>query len=464
MSTTNTPSAYDTIHTQKTILGHPAGLFVLFFTEMWERFSYYGMRALLILYMVDYLIKGVRDGSIHVVGFLSLQSAIQGVFGPLNVQPLASQIYGIYTAFVYFTPLFGGMLADRYLGQRKAVVIGGILMAIGQFLLAAESMFLFGLLFLILGNGSFKPNLATQVGSLYPPGDPRLDRAYSIYYMGVNLGAFFSPLVCGTLGQKYGWAYGFSAAGVGMVCGLIFYLWGQKFLAKDLLTRTQEGQQKEKVKLTAKEWKVIFALMVLIVVNAFFWAVYEQQGNTLQLFADRNADWHVFGWEMPSTWFQSVNPMLIFALTPLLINFWGGQSRKGTEPGSITKMAVGCILLGVAFVPLVYIARGMGETEKISFLWLIGSTFILTIGELYLSPIGQSLVAQVAPPSLISMLMGMWFLSNFIGNYLTGYLGTFYETMSRDGFFIMLGGMALAAGAAIIALGKPLRSAMGHKV
>ncbi len=458
------PSAYDTIHTQKTILGHPAGLFVLFFTEMWERFSYYGMRALLILYMVDYLIKGVRDGSIHVAGFLPLQGAIQGVFGPLGVQPLASQIYGIYTALVYFTPLFGGMLADRYLGQRKAVVIGGILMAIGQFLLAAESMFLLGLLFLILGNGSFKPNLATQVGSLYPPGDPRLDRAYSIYYMGVNLGAFFSPLVCGTLGQKYGWAYGFSAAGVGMICGLIFYLWGQKFLAKDLLTRTQEGQQKEKVKLTAKEWKVIFALMVLIVVNAFFWAVYEQQGNTLQLFADRNADWHVFGWEMPSTWFQSFNPMLIFALTPLLINFWGGQSRKGTEPGSITKMAMGCILLGVAFLPLVYIARGMGETEKISFLWLIGSTFILTIGELYLSPIGQSLVAQVAPPSLISMLMGMWFLSNFIGNYLTGYLGTFYETMSRDAFFIMLGGLALAAGLAIFALGKPLRSAMGHKV
>jgi proton-dependent oligopeptide transporter, POT family len=464
VSTTNTSSAYDTIHTQKTILGHPAGLFVLFFTEMWERFSYYGMRALLILYMVDYLIKGIRDGSIHVVGFLPLQSAIQGVFGPLSVQPMASQIYGIYTAFVYFTPLFGGMLADRYLGQRKAVVIGGILMAIGQFLLAAESMFLLGLLFLILGNGSFKPNLATQVGSLYPPGDPRLDRAYSIYYMGVNLGAFFSPLVCGTLGQKYGWAYGFSAAGVGMICGLIFYLWGQKFLAKDLLTRTQEAHQKEKIKLTAKEWKVIFALMVLIVVNAFFWAVYEQQGNTLQLFADRNADWHAFGFEMPSTWFQSINPMLIFALTPLLISFWGGQSRKGSEPGSITKMAMGCILLGVSFLPLIYIAHGMGEAEKISFLWLVGSTLILTIGELYLSPIGQSLVAQVAPPSLISMLMGMWFLSNFFGNYLTGYLGTFYEKMPRDAFFIMLGGLALAAGLAIFALGKPLRSAMGHKV
>ena len=446
-----------------TILGQPNQLFVLFFTEMWERFSYYGMRALLVLYMVDYLIKNVRDGTVHVVGFLTLQSGIEAVFGPQNIQPLASQIYGIYTALVYLTPLFGGMIADRLLGQRKTVVIGAILMAIGQFFLAAESMFLVGLFFLIMGNGCFKPNLATQVGGLYPPGDPRMDRAYSIYYMGVNLGAFLAPLVCGTLGQKYGWSYGFAAAGVGMVCGLIFYLWGQKFLAEDHLTRGKKTH-KEKVPLTSAEWKVIIALMVLVIVNAFFWAVYEQQGNTLQIFADRNADWHVFGFEMPSTWFQAVNPMFIFGLTPVLISFWGWQSRQKKEPGSITKMAMGCSLLGLSFIPLIYIAHGLGETERISFLWLVGSTLILTVGELYLSPIGQSLVAQVAPPSLVSMLMGMWFLSNFIGNYLTGYLGTFYEKMPRDLFFVMLGGLGLAAGLAIFALGKPLRNAMGRKV
>jgi len=457
------PSAYDTIRTQRTILGHPAGLFVLFFTEMWERFSYYGMRALLVLYMVDYLIKNVREGTIHVLGFLPLQRGIEAIFGPQNVQPLASQIYGMYTALVYLTPLFGGMIADRLLGQRKTVVIGAVLMAIGQFFLAAESMFLVGLFFLIVGNGCFKPNLATQVGSLYPAGDPRLDRAYSIYYMGVNLGAFFAPLVCGTLGQKYGWSYGFGAAGVGMVCGLIFYLWGQKFLAEDHLTRGKKTHT-EKVPLTSREWKVIIALMVLVILNALFWAVYEQQGNTLQIFADRNADWHVFGFEMPSTWFQAVNPMFIFALTPLLISYWGWQSRGGKEPGSITKMAMGCILLGVSFVPLIYIAQGLGETQKISFLWLVGSTLVLTVGELYLSPIGQSLVAQVAPPSLVSMLMGMWFLSNFIGNYFTGYLGTFYEKMPRETFFVMLGGLGLAAGFAIFVLGKPLRSAMGRKV
>jgi len=460
---TPAPSAYDTIRTQKTLLGQPAGLFVLFFTEMWERFSYYGMRALLVLYMVDYLLKNVRAGTVHVLGYGPLERGIEAIFGPQNIQPMASQIYGIYTALVYLTPLLGGMIADRLLGQRKTVVIGAVLMAIGQFFLVAESMFLVGLFFLIVGNGCFKPNLATQVGGLYPPGDPRLDRAYSIYYMGVNLGAFFAPLVCGTLGQRLGWGYGFGAAGVGMVCGLIFYLWGQKFLAEDSLTRAKKINA-EKVPLTSREWKVIVALMVLVVINALFWAVYEQQGNTLQIFADRNADWHVLGFEMPSTWFQSVNPMFIFALTPLLIPFWGWQSGRGKEPGSISKMALGCTMLGLSFLPLIYIAHGMGETERISFLWLVGSTLILTVGELYLSPIGQSLVAQVAPPSLVSMLMGMWFLSNFIGNYFTGYLGTFYEKMSREMFFVMLGGLGLIAGAAIFALGKPLRNAMGRKV
>ena len=458
---TASPSALDSVRTHRTILGHPAGLFVLFFTETWERFSYYGMRALLVLYMVDYLIKSVRAGQLNVLGFGPLESGLQAVFGPMNIQPLASQIYGLYTAFVYLTPIFGGLLADRLLGQRKTVVLGGILMAIGQFLLISEAMFLLGLIFLILGNGCFKPNLASQVGSLYPPGDPRLDRAYSIYYMGVNLGAFFAPLVCGTLGQRIGWGYGFGAAGVGMICGLILYTWGARFLPTDHLTRAKESHT-EKVRLTARDRKVIVALMVLVVVNAVFWAVYEQQGNTLQIFADRNADWHVFGWEMPSTWFQSVNPMFIFTLTPLLTAFWGWQSRRKTEPGSITKMAMGCTLLGLSFLPLLYIAHGLGDTERISFLWLVAGTLILTIGELYLSPIGQSLVAKVSPPGLVSTLMGMWFLSNFIGNYFTGYLGTFYEKMPRESFFTVLGALGLAAGFAIFVLGRALRSAVGQ--
>jgi POT family proton-dependent oligopeptide transporter len=450
-------SALDTVREQRTILGHPAGLFILFFTEMWERFSYYGMRALLVLYMVNYLIPGIRNGTFHVLGF----GALDSLYGHPNPQPLSSDIYGLYTGLVYFTPFFGGLLADRVLGQRKSVVIGGIIMAIGQFLLAAESMFLPGLLFLILGNGCFKPNIATQVGSLYPQGDPRRDRAFTIFYMGVNLGAFFSPLVCGTLGQLYGWRYGFAAAGVGMVCGVLFYLWGQKFLAKDELTRAREART-EKAAISAKEWKAILGILVLAILNIVFWGVYEQQGNTIQIFADRNTDWHVFGWEMPSTWFQAVNPMFIFLLTPFLNMFWGWQSRRRKEPPSVNKMALGCILLGVSFLPLMWVTAGLGETQRINFMWLVGCTSIYTLGEIYLSPIGLSLVTKVAPARMVSMMMGVWYLSNFFGNYLTGYLGTYYEKMSRESFFLMLAVLGVAAGTAIFALRTPLKNAVGH--
>src|SRR5579863_138110 len=449
------------VRNQRTIFGHPAGLFLLFFTEMWERFSYYGMRTLLVLYMVDYLIKRAQNGSAHVLGFAGLQHTIEGVHGPLGIQPLASEIYGLYTGLVYLTPLFGGMLADRILGQRKTVVIGAVLMAIGHFLMAVESMFLVALLFLILGNGCFKPNISTQVGGLYPEGDPRLDRAYTIFYAGVNLGAFFSPLVCGTLGQVYGWHYGFAAAGVGMVFGLILYLWGQKFLATDSLTRAKAAHT-EKTPVTAAQWKAIGGLIVLALLNIVFWMVYEQGGNTMQLFADRNADWHIFGWELPSTWYQAINSMFIFTLTPLLNMLWAWQAMRKTEPSSVTKMAMGCGLLGLSFLPLVFITRGLGDTARISFLWLVGSTFIYTLGEMYLSPIGLSLVVKISPPRMVSMLMGVWYLAISVGNYMAGHLGTYYEKMSHPSFFLMLLSFGVVAGIAIFALQRPLKNAVGH--
>jgi POT family proton-dependent oligopeptide transporter len=449
------------VRAQRTILGHPVGLFVLFFTEMWERFSYYGMRALLVLYMANYLIHRIETGSSYVLGFAPLRHSLEAAFGPMTIQPLSSEIYGLYTGLVYLTPFFGGMLADRILGQRKTVVVGGVLMAIGHFLMAIESMFLVALCFLILGNGCFKPNISTQVGSLYPPNDPRRDRAFTIFYMGINLGAFFSPLVCGTLGQLYGWHYGFAAAGFGMVAGLALYLWGQRFLAPDQLARAQQTHT-EHAKLTPAQWKAIVGLVVLCLLNVVFWGVYEQQGNTIQLFADRNTDWHIFGWEMPSTWFQSVNPMFIFLFTPLLNLFWGWQSARGKEPASVSKMAMGCGLLGVSFLPLIYITAGLRAEQRISFLWLVGGTLIYTVGELYLSPIGLSLVTKAAPARLVSMLMGMWFLSSFFGNFLSGYLGTYYEKMSRESFFLMLAALGVAAGVAIFALRTPLRKAIGQ--
>lgn len=456
MSTASVQSVRD----HRTFLGQPVGLFVLFFTETWERFSYFGMRALLVLYMTKSLIDRAEDGTVF--GFAALRAVLEGAFGPLEPQPLASQIYGLYTALVYLTPFFGGLIADRYWGQRRSVVVGAVLMAVGHFLMAFESLFLAALLVLIVGSGFFKPNISTQVGSLYPDGDPRRDGAFTIFYMGVNLGAFFAPLVCGTLGQVYGWHYGFGAAGVGMVLGLLIYLWGRKFLAADPV-RPARGEPRERRPLTKGEWKAVAGLIVICFLNIVFWGVYEQQGNTIQLFADESTDWTVFGWSMPTTWFQSLNPLFIFILSPLLIMFWNRQAKRGRQPGSVTKMSIGCGLLGLSFLALMLVGD-LAPGQKISFLWLVFGTFIYTLGELYLSPVGLSLFSKAAPPQIMGMMMGVYYLSSFFGNYMSGWLGMFYSSMTKPSFFLMLAALACAAGTAIFALRKPLRSAIGHEV
>ncbi len=416
---------------------HPPGLYVLFFTEMWERFSYYGMRSLLVYYMIKHL---------------------------QFTQERSSQIYGLYTGFVYFTPLFGGMLADRLLGQRRTVILGGVLMAIGHFLMAVESLFFPALLFLILGNGAFKPNISTQVGALYLPGDHRRDRAFSLFYMGINLGAFFSPLVCGTLGEKVGYHWGFAAAGVGMVIGVLVYLSGQQHLAPDLIMQRKESRRREPSEpVTREEWMKIGAIFVMMSLSIVFWSVYEQQGNTMALWADANTDRMIFGWEMPASWFQSFNPLMIFIFVPLLNMVWARQDRRGKEPSSIAKMGIGCILLAAAFLILIPPALHLAVHPRASLWWLFACTFVLTIGEIYLSPIGLSLVTKIAPARMVSMMMGVWFLSSFFGNYLSGYLGTFWEKMPRESFFLLMFSLSFAAGLAFFALLKPLKKAVGNE-
>src|SRR5215475_9168427 len=299
-----------------TLFGHPRALSFLFATEMWERFSYYGMRALLTLYMVNYLFRPERIDT--VIGLSGLKRMLEIPFGPLDIQPFSSNIYGLYTGLVYFTPIFGGIIADRVLGHRRTVIIGASLMAIGHFMMAFEPLLLFALLFLILGNGAFKPNMSAQVGDLYAPGDPRRDRAYSIFYVGINLGALLAPLVCGTLGQEVGWHYGFGAAGVGMVIGLLIYLYAlsSSALPMDEYQRSKAANE-YRGPLDRVERRAVIALFLLFLPNALFWATYEQQGNTIALWADDYTDrtinlifWHG---EIPSTWFQSFNPFMIFA-------------------------------------------------------------------------------------------------------------------------------------------------------
>jgi proton-dependent oligopeptide transporter, POT family len=430
------------------LFGHPRALSFLFATEMWERFSYYGMRALLVLYMVKYLLLPAQSG--NVAGLAAFKSALEIVFGPLALQPFASQIYGFYTGLVYLTPIFGGLLADRVLGQRRTVIIGAALMAVGHFMMAFEHLFLLALTVLILGNGCFKPNISTQVGFLYPPGDRRRDSAFSIFYVGINLGAFLAPLVCGTLGEEYGWHYGFAAAGVGMTIGLVIYLMATPMLPKDALAKRADTAP-----LARSDWQAIGALLLLFLPVSLFWATYEQQGNTIVLWANDFTDRRVLGFDIPVTWFQALNPFMIFAFTPFIVALWRWQGAR--EPSTVAKMSIGLFLNAASWLIMLAAAHVAGSGHA-SWLWLFLYFVVLTIGELYISPTSLSLVTKIAPTSLLSMMMGVWLATSFVGGFLAGYLGTFWSSMAKGDFFLLLALIAAAAGAVIALLHRPLRT------
>jgi len=436
------------------LFGHPRGLSFLFATEMWERFSYYGMRALLVLYMVKYLLDPKHAS--EVTGLSAFRHAVEFVFGPLATQPLASQIYGFYTGLAYLTPIFGGLLADRVLGQRRTVILGAGLMAIGHFLMAFERLFLLALIVLILGNGAFKPNISTQVGALYAPGDRRRDRAFSVFYVGINLGAFLAPLTCGTLGEELGWHYGFAAAGVGMTIGLVIYLIAAPALPPDAHVKRQTPHRA----LTREEWLSIGAVLALMLPVSLFWGVYEQQGNTIALWADQHTDRQfnllLFSGEIPVTWFQSFNPFMIFLFTPFILALWRAQSTRGAEPTTVSKMAYGCFLNAAANLVLFAGALYAGA-DKASWMWLTGYFVVITIGELYLSPTALSLVSKVAPAHCLSMMMGVWLATSFYGGFLAGYLGSLWSGMGKPEFFLMIAVIAALAGLVILAFVRPLK-------
>jgi POT family proton-dependent oligopeptide transporter len=463
---------------QPQFFGHPLGLFVLFFTEMWERFSYYGMRGLLKAYMVYYLVSSfgsalyrsdfpappaeAPSNPFNVLGYDVLLALPDWIVAKTSVQDFASSMYGLYTALVYATPFFGGILADRWLGQRKAVYIGGVVMAVGHFVMASEQLFLLALGLLIVGNGFFKPNISTQVGDLYEQGDPRRDGAFTIFYMGINLGAFLCNLVCGTLAAIYGWHYGFGAAGVGLMIGLVVYFFGQKYLAAEKPRAEKAKEEATHGPLNSEDWLKVAALCALCVLNIAFWAVYEQQGNTMQTWADTQTNWPVIlGFQIPPNWFQSFNPFMIFMLAPFLDMFWRWQAKRGGEPTSVGKMAIGSTLLGLSFIVMVIGANVIGDGNRGSLLWPFTCVLILTVGELYLSPIGLSLVTKVSPPRIVSMMMGMWLASSFLGNFLSGWIGTFYDDMTKDQFFLLLCAIGVTTGAAMWAFNRPLKKALG---
>jgi len=420
--------------------GHPPGLYLLFTVEMWERFSYYGMRAILVLYMVKSLAFNTEK---------------------------AGSIYGWYTGLVYLTPMIGGYLADRYLGARKCITIGAILMAIGEFSLMIPSMpfFYSALLFLIIGNGFFKPNISTTVGKLYAQNDPRRDGAFTIFYMGINLGAFFSPLICGTLGEKIGWKYGFCAAGIGMIAGLLTLLWGQNKYLGDAGKHPgmQVSKDQKQEPLTREEKQRIAVIFILAFFVIFFWASFEQAGSSLTLFAEKSTDRviSIVNWEFPASWFQSVNPLLIFALAPLFSMLWLKLAKAGREPSTPLKMATGLGLLTLGMLVMVAAAKMVDTTgNRVGLFWLMGCYLLCTLGELCLSPIGLSLVTKLSPIRFGSLLMGIWFGSNFLANLIAGLFAGQYDSMSKTIFFMIPVATAGSATIVLLLLVKSLRKWM----
>jgi POT family proton-dependent oligopeptide transporter len=445
-------------HDAGDFFGHPKGLAFLFATEMWERFAYYGTHFLLILYMEEYLLK--PEHSQAVLGYSAIKSILEFLFGLLNVQQVSSHIFGLFTGLAYLTPIIGGYLADRVLGQRLTIIIGAVLLAIGHFMMALESIFLLALLVLILGSGAFRPNIMSQVGQLYADGDPRSKRGYSIFYVGTNIGAFFAPLVCGTLAVSVAWRYGFLTAGVAMLIGLIIYLFASHTLPPDQSGRDQQPLDQKRA-IPRDEWRAVVALLIIGMLQTLFWAVYAQMDNTtvtwINHFTDRSIILLHWNGEILTPWFQSLNPLMIIVFTPPIITLWRWQMERRAEPSTLTKMAFGCLGLAFANLIMIFPALIAEYSGKASWLWLLPYFAFVTVGELYLSPIGLSLVSRVAPHRIQSMTMGLWLGTSFAGGILGGWFGSFWSIMSKPNFFLTMTVIATLTGIAIWALNAPLK-------
>ncbi len=478
--------------------GHPRGLATLYFTEMWERFSYYGMRALLILFMTATTASGG-------LGFTTDK---------------AGAIYGLYTAMVYLACLPGGWIADRILGARKSVLYGGIVIACGHYCMAVPSLatFYFGLFLIVIGTGLLKPNVSTMVGSLYAPDDNRRDAAFSIFYMGINVGAFLSPLACGYVGEKVNWHWGFGLAGIGMTVGLIQYVLGARHLGTAGLYPCTAGDPKAMasdrrwllygILITAAiaavtsgaavagilpvtpnnladvvgvglivvtavlfAWLILFAskttsergrfivIFVLFLAAVFFWAVYEQAGSTLNLFAERNTDRNILGYEYPASWFQSVNSFFIFGLAPALAWLWVRLGKR--DPSSPAKFSMGLMLVGLSFVVMILgaVRSANGAHVTSAYLWIC--YFLQTVGELLLSPVGLSAMTKLAPVRFCGLVMGIWFLAASMGNYIAGRLASLYESYSLPRLFGLGAAVTIGLGLVLALMVKPIRRMMG---
>jgi POT family proton-dependent oligopeptide transporter len=433
--------------------GHPKGLGFIVFTEAWERFSFYGMQALLVLYMTGYLF--LPENSANVAGYDQFSGAMRAVFGDLSTQALATQSFGLYVGLVYFAPVLGGFAGDRWLGRRRAVAIGALFMVAGHFMMAIEAAFLAALLALIIGSGFLKGNLAAQVGNLYSKEDGRRDAGFSLYNMAINVGAFVAPLACGTLGELYGWHYGFGLAGVGMLVALAIYMSGTRHLPEETIAKSRSAAPA----LVPGDLQRITAVIIVLLITALYWTVQTQVWNSYPLWVKAEVARDLGGFEVPVTWFQSLDSLAVLTLAPPIIWLWQRQLRRGRVQGDLSKIAFGCGVFAIACLLLVAGEHFAGK-GKTALIWPVMFHFVCAIGFLYIGPVAMALTSRVAPPSVNAMLVSCYYLGIFLGGFGSGWLGRFYETMPPGSFWLMHAAVVGSGAVLLLILARPLRAAM----
>ncbi len=453
----NTVDAVTAPVNDRAFFGHPKGLFYLAFTEAWERFSYYGMTALLTLYMVNQLLL---PGHVeHIAGFAAFRSVLESFTGPLSTLAIASLIFGLYSGFVYFTPVFGGLIADRWIGQRSAVVIGALSMSAGHIAMAFDQTFLLALLLLVVGSGFLKGNISAQVGALYPPDDEaRRTHGFAIFSMAINFGAVCGPLLCGFLAQVYGWHYGFGVAAIFMLAGLATYLYGYRHLPVKV---ERQGQTDDR--LSSADWRVVGALIAVIVITIFQSTSYYQLYNVFKIWIQDHVDLSMGSFSIPVPWYQSLDALVSILVVPVLFALWRWQASRRGEPRELAKIGIGAWLAACSHLILVaaiFFARG----ELVHPIWPALCAAGMGVAFIYQWPTLLALVSRAAPARINATMMGIVFISLFVSNNLIGWIGGFYERMSPAQFWLLHAAIAAAGGVLIMLFGRTLGRALNTGV
>ena len=438
----------------KGVFGHPRGLLYIAGTELWDRVSFHGMQALLVLYMVEQLL--LPGHAEHVVGFAGFRAVIESVTGPLSTQALAFQIFGLYIGLVYFTPVFGGALGDRVLGRVRTVSLGALLMTAGHFCLAFDQSFLLALLLLILGAGCLRGNLSPQVGELYAKDDRRRTTAFQIYAAMISFGGFVAPIVTGQLAKSFTWHVGFAFAGFGMLIGLAVYLYGRPYLPPDPPRR----ERLTAPPLTPEERYVVWLLILLLPVAALFWIAQSQVWNTYNIWVRDHVNLTFGSWTMPVPWLQSLDGLAPFACMPLVLMFWSWQRKRGREPSEFTKMAIGCWIFGASTLLLAAASVAAGATARAPLAWAVAFHLGSNIGWIFFAPTTTALVSRAAPDKINATMIGGYSLAIFIGSVVSGRLGSLYERWPASEFWLLHAALVSLGGVLVLAFGMLMKPAL----